>query len=72
MDRREIIADVAQNVNTSKISSDAEFQESGLDSLDQASILLAIRERYDIDFPDDVGSEMTCIRAIVDYAATAR
>ena len=47
---REIIGEVAPNVDAVKIPSHADLMDSGLDSLDQASILLTIKERYDYRF----------------------
>jgi acyl carrier protein len=68
---REVIASAVPTVDAFALTSDAKFEDAGLDSLDHASILLRLEERYGIDFPDDVGSKMTSIRAIVAYAETA-
>lgn len=67
-----IIAEVVGNIDVANLSADTDFDDAGLDSLDQASLLLAIKERYGIDFPDEIGAEMNSIRAILDYAATVQ
>jgi acyl carrier protein len=69
---REIIQEVMGNADFSGLPAGAIFQESGLDSLDQASILLALKDRYGIDFPDDIGSEMDSIEAILTFVATTK
>jgi acyl carrier protein len=67
---REAIAYAVQNIDAFALPANADFGDSGLDSLDQASILLAIKDKHGVDFSDDVGLSLTTIQSIVEYAAS--
>ncbi len=65
---REIIAGAVPTVDASALPADATFEDAGMDSLDHASILLALQERYGIEVSDEVAADMTSIMAIVDHS----
>ncbi|UVC09967.1 hypothetical protein IHQ71_04975 [Rhizobium sp. TH2] len=66
---RELLSEVREGQDYTKLSVDIDFEEAGLDSLDTASLLLAIQETYDVDISDDDANELTTIRKVVDYMA---
>lgn len=66
---RELLSEVREGQDYTKASVDIDFEEAGLDSLDTASLLLAIQEAYDVDISDDDATELTTIRKVVDYIA---
>jgi acyl carrier protein len=66
---RELLSEVRDGQDYTKASVDIDFEEAGLDSLDTASLLLAIQEAYDLDISDDDAGELTTIRKLVDYVA---
>lgn len=68
---RDVIASVKENMDANALPADAEFNDSGMDSLDQASILLALQEQYGLVVPQEMETEINSIRKILDFAATA-
>jgi acyl carrier protein len=62
---RKIIAGACPNVDAFALHPDAVFEDEGMDSLDHASILLALQEKYGWEVSDEVAAEMTSISAIV-------
>lgn len=76
MDKMHVeIAEIVKEINpTVEIPSD-KFGESmfemGLDSLDHASILLAIEEKYGIKIPDEETPNLISLDALAGYVAKA-
>ncbi len=68
---RDVIATVKENFDVSALPVDAEFNDSGMDSLDQASILLALQEQHGLVVPQEMETEINSIRKILDFAAGA-
>jgi acyl carrier protein len=66
---REFLSEVRDGQDYTKASVDIDFEEAGLDSLDTASLLLAVQEAYNVDISDDDASDLTTIRKLVDYIA---
>lgn len=66
---RELLSEVREGQDYTKASVDIDFEEAGLDSLDTASLLLALQEAYDVDISDDDATELTTIRKVTDYIA---
>lgn len=66
-DIRGAIARARENFDANALPADADFGDAGLDSLDQASVLLELHEATGIEFPEDA-SELNSIRAILSYA----
>ena len=62
---RDTIASAVPAVDASKLPVDAKFEDAGLDSLDHASILLELQERYGLEVSDEIASQMNSILAIV-------
>jgi len=65
---RKIIAGAVPTVDAFALSPDAVFEDVGMDSLDHASILLALQEQYGLDVSDEIAAEMTSISAIVAHS----
>ena len=66
-DVRSAIAKARDNFDASALPIDADFGDAGLDSLDQASVLLELQEMSGIEFPED-SSGLNSINAILRYA----
>ncbi|MFT5870744.1 MAG: acyl carrier protein [Paracoccaceae bacterium] len=45
---RIIITEVVEGFDGDQLSRDTEFMDSGLDSLDMASVMLEVQEKYDV------------------------
>ena len=69
---RKIIAGACPNVDAFALSPDANFEDSGMDSLDHASILLALQEKYGLEVSDEMAAEMISISAIVDHSGAIK
>lgn len=70
-DVRVAISRARENFDANAIPIDADLGDAGLDSLDQASVLLDLHESTGIEFPEDT-SELNSIRAIVAFAQAAK
>jgi len=70
-DVRTAIARARENFDANAVPVDADLGDAGLDSLDQASVLLDLHESTGIEFPEDT-SELNSIRAIVAFAQAAK
>lgn len=68
-DIRAAIASAVVNFDSQAISVDEDFYESGLDSLDHASILLALQENSGLTVPDEALEECRSISGIIEYAS---
>jgi acyl carrier protein len=66
---REMLSEVKDGQNYDKTSLDREFDDAGLDSLDTATLLLSIQERYDLEINDDDAETLNTIGKLVDYIA---
>ena len=64
---RSIINDVVIGFDVTGLGDDMNFKESGLDSLDQANILLEIEEKHNVKIPDEALSECSSINGIINY-----
>ncbi len=69
-DVRTAIARARENFDANALPTDADWGDAGLDSLDQASVLLELHEATGIEFPEDA-TELKSIRAVLDYAQAA-
>lgn len=65
-DVRDAVASVNPEYDAAALPTDSPFGEAGLDSLDHASILLALQEKTGVEFPDDV-DEIDSISKILAY-----
>ena len=50
------------------MAADAKFEDVGIDSLDHASLLLALQERYSLNIPDEDLEKTSSIADILAYA----
>lgn len=66
---REMLAEVKEGLDYNNMSTDREFGEAGLDSLDVASLLLAVQEHYDVTIDDDKVDELDTLAKLIDYIA---
>ncbi|HTT98570.1 MAG TPA: phosphopantetheine-binding protein [Rhizomicrobium sp.] len=66
-DVRKAIAKARDNFDADALPIDADFGDAGLDSLDQASVLLELQEATGIEFPEDA-SNLNSIEAVLHYA----
>jgi len=66
---REMLAEVKEGLDYNNMSLDRDFGEAGLDSLDVASLLLAVQEHYDVNIDDDKVDELNTLAKLVDYIA---
>lgn len=68
---RQIITDNA-NLSGDEIPVDAELLQTGLDSLDIATILLEVQEAFGVTIPDDQEETLTSIAQIVAFVEQAQ
>ena len=66
---RAAIGKVRENFDAGALPREADFGEAGLDSLDHASILLALHESTGIKFPEEI-ADLNSISAIVRFGET--
>jgi acyl carrier protein len=69
---RMAIASVKERFDATALPLDADFGDSGIDSLDHASILLALQEEHGLTVPPEMETEVTSIRKILDFARSVR
>lgn len=69
---REMLAEIKEGLDYDNMSVDREFDEAGLDSLDIASLLLAIQDHYDVTIGDEEVDGLNTIGKIVDRIASAK
>jgi acyl carrier protein len=66
---REMLSEVKDGLNYDNTSLDRAFDDAGLDSLDVATLLLEIQERYGLQINDDDAEKLDTIGKLVDYIA---
>jgi acyl carrier protein len=66
---RRVIAEIVPTVDAAALAPNAMFADNGIDSLDHASILLALQERHRFNVPDEDVPRTTSIAGILAYAA---
>jgi len=62
----QIIKDSVPTIDLSKITLDTPLMDTRMDSLDQATMLLAIQERYDVKIVDEEVDELSSVNAIAE------
>lgn len=70
-DVRAAIGRARENFDSNALPIDADLGDAGLDSLDQASVLLDLHESSGIEFPEDT-TELNSIQAILAFAQAAK
>lgn len=66
---REMLSEVKDGLNYDNTSLDRAFDDAGLDSLDVATLLLEVQERYGLQISDDDAEKLDTIGKLVDYIA---
>jgi acyl carrier protein len=65
---RQLIQEAIPTVDAAGMAADARFEDVGIDSLDHASLLLALQERYSLNIPDEDLEKTSSIADILAYA----
>jgi len=69
---REMLSEVKDGLNYDNMALDRAFDDAGLDSLDIATLLLELQERFDLRIGDDDAEKLDTIGKVVDYIAERR
>lgn len=69
---RQIITDNASNVDGGQIPLDAKLMDTGLDSLDVATVLLEVQEVFGVTIPDDQEDDFQTLSEIVQFVEQAK
>lgn len=64
---KETIREANMDPQLSNIADEGSLRNAGLDSLDAATILLALEERYDISISDEDFEALDSVNDIVEY-----
>lgn len=64
---RRVIEQCVTNFDATSLDPAVSFSDAGLDSLDQASVLLALQEEYGLVVPDEDVDLCNSIQNILDY-----
>ena len=68
-DIRALIQENVMGVDATALGEDDNFQQAGIDSLDQINVLLGIEEKHGYKIPDEDVKLCMSIRGILDYLA---
>ena len=71
----EIVRDVLQSelgVEPEDIELTSKLEDLGADSMDQASLILALEEHFEMEIPDDDSKRFRRVYQIVDYVDSHR
>lgn len=66
---KRLIENTIEGFNASQLMPDTPFSQSGLDSLDHATILMAIDEAYGIKIPDEDMDQCFSLNSTIQYLA---
>lgn len=69
---RQIITDNANDIDGTQIPIDAKLMETGLDSLDMATILLEVQEEFGVTIPEDQEDDFATLGEIVKFVEQAQ
>lgn len=62
---RKLISEVVSGEEVLSMSIDITFDDAGIDSLDQAQILLALQEQYEVEVPEGEEDDYNTIKKIL-------
>jgi acyl carrier protein len=68
----EIVTDVSPAIKIGQGDYDKSLFDLGLDSLDHATILLQVEEKFAVKIPDDRAEAMISVATIADFIANNR
>ncbi|GKY88008.1 acyl carrier protein [Sinisalibacter aestuarii] len=66
---REIISDVVEGFDGAALNADAELLDTGLDSLDIASVLLEVQEEFGVIVPDGEEDKYDTLAKLVAFVS---
>ena len=69
---RQIITDNADNIDGNLIPIDSKLMDTGLDSLDVATVLLEVQEEFGVTIPDDQENDFETLGEIVKFVEKAQ
>lgn len=69
---RQIITENANDINGDEIPRDAKLLETGLDSLDIATVLLEVQEEFGVTIPDDQENDFETLDEIIKFVEQAQ
>jgi acyl carrier protein len=67
-----IVTDVSPAIKIGRGDYDKSLFDLGVDSLDHATILLQVEEKFDVKIPDDHAEAMISVVVIADFVAKNR
>jgi len=71
-DLREMMRKAFKTMDVAAVDADESLYDAGLDSLDHATLLLAVQESFGVAIPDADVDKCQSIAAIVDYVNSHR
>ncbi|MEY8827711.1 acyl carrier protein [Sedimentitalea sp. XS_ASV28] len=69
---REIITENVDGIDGSMIKADAKFFDSGLDSLDLATVLLEVQEEFDVVIAEGDEDKYDTLNSLVAYVSESQ
>ena len=69
---RAILSDIRDGLDFSNTSTDADFGDVGLDSLDTASLLLEVQERFGVKISDDDAEDLNTIGKLAAFISKSQ
>ena len=69
---REIITENVDGIDGGMIEADAKFFDSGLDSLDLATVLLEVQEEFDVVMAEGDEDKYDSLSSLVAYVSAAK
>jgi acyl carrier protein len=67
-----IVSDVCPSISVEPERYDNSLFDTGIDSLDHATILLQVEEKFDVKIPDDVVPGLVSVSLIAKFVANAK
>jgi len=68
----DLVRDVAPSIALGPGQYDQSLFDLGIDSLDHASILLQVEERFGVKIPDEAAEALTSVSAIAGFVTSCR
>ncbi|MGC2855110.1 acyl carrier protein [Novispirillum sp. DQ9] len=69
---RAILGRVRPDLDLSSLPAASSLENAGIDSLDQANLLLEAQDTFDVTFPDEDLSDLMTLQAIAEFIQTNR
>lgn len=68
---RAILSELFPDIDFSGVSAATALEDTGLDSLDRASLLLAVQEKFGVRIPDEIVEDMDSLGKLGKFIASA-